>query len=64
MRPTFDGTAPRVEVHLFDFADDLYGRTLTVDLVARVRGEQRFDGVAALVAQIGRDVVRARELLR
>ncbi|MES2638916.1 MAG: bifunctional riboflavin kinase/FAD synthetase [Myxococcota bacterium] len=63
VRPTFGGTAPRVEVHLFDFAGDLYGRNLTVQLIARVRGEQRFDGVAALVDQIGRDVVRARELL-
>jgi riboflavin kinase/FMN adenylyltransferase len=64
MRPTFAGTELRVEVHLLDFAGDLYGHRLAVDLVARVRGEQRFDGVAALVAQIGRDVERAREILR
>ena len=64
MRPTFAGTELRVEVHLLDFAGDLYGPRLAVDLVARVRGEQRFDGVAALVAQIGRDVERAREILR
>ncbi|MDP2305953.1 MAG: bifunctional riboflavin kinase/FAD synthetase [Pseudomonadota bacterium] len=63
VRPTFGGTAPRVEVHLFDFTGDLYGRTLTVELIARVRGEQRFDGVDALVAQIARDETRARELL-
>jgi riboflavin kinase/FMN adenylyltransferase len=63
-----DGDALRREVahhgdHLLDFAGDLYGHRLAVELVARIRGEQRFDGVAALVAQIGRDVQRARELL-
>jgi len=63
MRPTFAGTELRIEVHLLDFAGDLYGHRLAVELVARIRGEQRFDGVAALVAQIGRDVQRARELL-
>ncbi len=55
-RPTFaaDG-ATTVEVHLLDVEADLYGRTLAVDLVARLRDEQRFDGVDALVAQLGRD---------
>ena len=55
-RPTFetDG-AVQAEVHLFDVDRDLYGRTLTVDVVARLRGERRFDGVEGLVAQLGRD---------
>lgn len=63
VRPTFGGTAPRIEVHLLDYQGDLYGHTLRVDFVARIRGEQRFDGVDALVAQIRLDVARARELL-
>lgn len=63
IRPTFGGGAPRIEVHLFDFTGDLYGRELVVELVARVRGELRFDGPAALVAQIAADAARARELL-
>ncbi|MDP2311260.1 MAG: bifunctional riboflavin kinase/FAD synthetase [Pseudomonadota bacterium] len=63
VRPTFGGTAPRIEVHLFDYAGDLYGHTLSVELIARVRGEQRFDGVDALVAQIRQDAQRAREIL-
>ncbi len=63
VRPTFGGGAPRIEVHLFDFEGDLYGHTLTVELHARVRGEQKFDGVEALVKQIGLDARRARELL-
>ena len=62
MRPTFNGTELRVEVHLLDWSGDLYGRTLDVDLVARVRGEQRFDGIDALVSQIRRDVEVARRL--
>ena len=55
-RPTFetDG-ATTVEVHLFNVDADLYGRTLAVDVVARLRDERRFDGVEALVAQLGRD---------
>jgi riboflavin kinase/FMN adenylyltransferase len=63
VRPTFDGVAEVVEVHLFDVDIDLYGRTLSVDFIARIRDEQRFDGVDALVAQIGDDVVAARRIL-
>ena len=63
IRPTFDGTREVVEVHLLDFEGDLYGRELRVRFVARLRGEQKFDGVDALAAQIARDVAAARELL-
>jgi riboflavin kinase/FMN adenylyltransferase len=63
IRPTFAGSALRVEVHLLDFAGDIYGRALRVELIARVRGEQRFDGIDALVAQIATDVRHARALL-
>lgn len=62
-RPTFGGHALTVEVHLFDFAGDLYGQRVRLEMVRRIRPEQRFSGVAALVAQIGLDVARARELL-
>ena len=62
-RPTFPDARFKVEVHLFDFAGDLYGLELRVGLVHRIRAEQRFDGVEALVAQIHRDAHRARELL-
>ena len=63
-RPTFDGTARTVEAHLLvEGAPDLYGRTLALDLVARIRGEERFDDVSGLVARIGRDVEAARDLL-
>ena len=63
VRPTFDATELRVEVHLLDFQGDVYGRRVAVDLVARIRGEARFSGIDALQAQIRVDAARARELL-
>ncbi|MFT9441218.1 MAG: bifunctional riboflavin kinase/FAD synthetase [Acetobacter papayae] len=63
-RPTInDGQESRLEVHLFDFEGDLYGQTLSVALHALLRGEQRFDGLDALKAQIARDAEQARHLL-
>ena len=63
-RPTInDGQESRLEVHLFDFEGDLYGQTLSVALHALLRGEQRFDGLDALKAQIARDAQQARHLL-
>ncbi|MEL6615357.1 MAG: bifunctional riboflavin kinase/FAD synthetase [Bacteroidota bacterium] len=63
-RPTFetDG-AVKAEVHLFETDADLYGRRLTVDVIARVRDERRFDGPDALVAQLTEDRQRAQWLL-
>ena len=63
VRPTFDGLRRTTEAHLLDWSGDLYERSLRLEFVARLRGEQRFTGVEALVAQIGRDVAAARELL-
>jgi riboflavin kinase/FMN adenylyltransferase len=63
-RPTFDGTTRTVEAHLLvDGAPDLYGRSLELAFVARIRGEERFDGVEALLARIGHDIEAARGLL-
>ncbi|MCS6842689.1 MAG: bifunctional riboflavin kinase/FAD synthetase [Roseiflexus sp.] len=63
VRPTFDGTRRTVEAHLLDFSDEVYGEELRLMFLHRLRGEQKFDGVAALVAQITRDVAAAREWL-
>lgn len=60
VRPTFDDGPRSIEVFLLDFAGDLYGRVLTVEFLAWQRGEARFDGVDALVAQMHRDVEVAR----
>ena len=64
-RPTFEGQPPfpQVEAHLLDFDRDLYNQRLSLAFVARLREEQRFPGVAALVEQIHRDIGRAREIL-
>jgi riboflavin kinase/FMN adenylyltransferase len=62
-RPTFDNGAPLLEVHVFDFSGDLYGRTLDVELVGWIRGEQKFDSVEALVARMDRDSAEAKSLL-
>ena len=63
-RPTFAGTSRSVEAHLLvDDGPDLYGQRLTLEFVARVRGEQRFEGPETLVARIHEDIRMARELL-
>ncbi|HEX8298012.1 MAG TPA: bifunctional riboflavin kinase/FAD synthetase [Rubricoccaceae bacterium] len=64
VRPTFQTDGRRtVEVHLFDVEADLYGQTLGVDLVARLRDERRFEGIEALVAQLREDESEARNAL-
>jgi riboflavin kinase/FMN adenylyltransferase len=63
VRPMFGSNAPNLEVHLLDFAGDLYGAEMSVALVAWQRPELKFDGVDALVAQMGRDVAESRALL-
>ena len=60
-RPTFDDGRPSIETHVLDFEGDLYGRELKIELLHRLRGEARFDGVEALVAQIRRDAEEARQ---
>lgn len=60
VRPTFNGHERRVETHLLDFEGDLYDQVVTVELHHRIRDEQRFESVDALVAQIRRDVDATR----
>ncbi|MCL6516211.1 riboflavin biosynthesis protein RibF [Alicyclobacillus sp.] len=62
-RPTVDGRQYRMEVHLLDYSGDLYGRTLRVSFLRRVRDEMRFPGLEALRDQIARDVAFARRML-
>jgi riboflavin kinase/FMN adenylyltransferase len=63
LRPTFNSTSRTVEAHLLDWEGDIYGHSLRIEFLHRLRGEQKFNGVAELVAQISRDAARARELL-
>ena len=60
--PTFGDTDLSLEVFLFDFSGDIYGQTITVRLLERLRSEKRFADVKELIAQIQLDVVRAREI--
>lgn len=63
VRPTFQtGRGLLVEAFLLDFSGDLYGEELHLDFLARLRGERRFETVAGLVDQMGRDVEEAREV--
>jgi len=65
VRPTFDsGRGLLVEAYLLDYAGDLYGQTLRVAFVERMRGERRFESVDALVAQMHRDVEQVRATVR
>jgi riboflavin kinase/FMN adenylyltransferase len=63
VRPTFEtGRGLLVEAYLIDFEGDLYGQTLRVAFIGRLRGERRFPSVEDLIAQMHRDVGEAREL--
>jgi riboflavin kinase/FMN adenylyltransferase len=63
VRPTFEtGRGLLVEAHLLDFDGDLYGETLRIAFLERLRGEKRFDSVDELVAQMRRDVEEARRI--
>ena len=62
-RPTVNGQVCQLEVHLFDFDDDLYGRTVEVELVAKIRDEQLFKSLDALKKQINNDADKAKALL-
>lgn len=65
VRPTFTTgeVVPRVEAHILDYDADLYDQTITVEFVERLRGEQKFAGIDALLAQIKLDIARAKEIL-
>lgn len=59
-RPTVDGTRSLLEVHLFDFHRDIYGRHVQVEFLHKLRPERRFESFDALKSQIEDDVTRAR----
>lgn len=63
-RPTVNGTEPLLEVHVFDFSGDLYGREIEVEFVAKLRDEVKFDSLDALMQQMRIDGAMARDLLK
>lgn len=62
-RPTFDNGAPLLEVFLFDFKGDLYGKVLDVAFIGFIRDELKFDTIEALIRQMDDDSARARAAL-
>lgn len=63
-RPTFDDGAPLLEVFIFDFSGDLYGKTIEVAFTGFIRDEEKFASTDELVAQMKRDAATARDILR
>jgi riboflavin kinase/FMN adenylyltransferase len=63
-RPTVGGVEPLLEVFVFDYAGDLYGRELEVEFLAHLREELRFESVELLLVQMRSDAESARALLR
>lgn len=63
LRPTFPQAAPALEVHIFDFAGDLYGQELDVKLLKFIRPEQQFSGATELVQQLALDEKQIRDVL-
>lgn len=62
-RPTFNGSETTVEVHIIDFHKDIYDEEITIQLVARLRDEQKFDSPEELITQINKDKATALSLL-
>jgi riboflavin kinase/FMN adenylyltransferase len=63
IRPTFDPPRELLEPYFFDFAEDLYGQTIEVELVSFLRAEAKFDTMPALIAQMEADCAEARRSL-
>ena len=62
IKPTVAGTPePSLEVHIFDFSDDLYGKRLTIEFCQKIREEKKFNGLDELKAAIANDMQVARE---
>lgn len=62
--PTVDGSRQHIEIHFFDYSGDLYGKAIRVHLLRRLRDEQKFDSIQSLREQLGKDQIKAGELLR
>jgi len=62
-QPTFDGRKHAIEVHIFDFEDDIYNKNISIFFIKRIRAEKKFENIEKLVLQIKNDVCLARKLL-
>ncbi len=63
VRPTFGVNKPNFETYILDFDGDIYGAEISVELIEYLRGEEKFDDLDALIAQMQKDVEQCREIL-
>lgn len=63
LRPTVDGLNQTIEVNLFDFSEDIYGKMIQVSVIQKIRDEQKFPGIDALKAQLEKDRIESLEIL-
>ncbi|MGD8297694.1 MAG: riboflavin kinase, partial [Desulfobacterales bacterium] len=61
--PTFENHEFTVEVHIFDFNDNIYGEKIRVNFIKRIRDEIKFSSIPELIDQIKKDITTAREIL-
>ena len=64
IRPTVDGNHQTIEVHFFDFNQDLYHQNLTIELIYFLRDEEKFDSVDLLIDQLQKDEETARDYIK
>lgn len=63
IRPTFDGTTVQVESHFFDFDETIYGKSVEIFLIEKIRSERKFPNPEILIQQIRRDISAAKKIL-
>lgn len=61
-RPTVDGIGTTMEVHIFDFSDDIYGENIKVEILGFIRKEEKFDNIQLLINQIKSDILVAKSM--
>lgn len=62
-RPTFNGVDLRLEAHIFDFSQEIYDRSLRVEVISYIRANQKFENIQDLIDQMGRDSLAAKKVL-
>ncbi|MDA9608832.1 riboflavin kinase, partial [SAR86 cluster bacterium] len=63
IRPTVGGTSPVLEIHIFDFNKDIYGRRIEVEFHKKIREEKKFENLDQLKGQISKDIETAKNFL-
>ncbi len=63
-RPTFNGTQKRIEVHIFDFDQNIYGDSIVVEFYRKIRSEIKFESLESLKEQLFKDKIEAQLILK